>query len=88
MQKIRKKLADICGVPEGAVMDIPVITMQGNIRMNIENYKNIILFTDSELRILAKDMILSIYGRKLNIDIINSETLSVSGFFDKIEYKE
>lgn len=88
MQKIRKRLADAWGVPESVVMNIPLVTVQGNIGMRIENYKNIILYTENEIQILSKEMIITVYGKKLNIDTINSESLFISGVFEKIEYKD
>lgn len=88
MQKIRKRLADAWGVPESVVMNIPLVTVQGNIGMRIENYKNIILYTENEIQILSKEMIITVYGKKLNIDTINSESLFISGIFEKIEYKD
>ncbi len=45
MQKIRKKLSLVWGVPEAAVMNIPVVTVQGNGTASIENYKSILLYT-------------------------------------------
>lgn len=88
MQKIRKKLADAWGIPESVVMNIPLVTVQGNSGMRIENYKNIILYTENEIQILSKEMIITVYGKGLSIDTINSESLFISGSFEKIEYKE
>ena len=88
MQKIRKKLADAWGIPESVVMNIPLVTVQGNSGMRIENYKNIILYTENEIQILSKEMIITVYGKRLSIDTINSESLFISGSFEKIEYKE
>ena len=88
MQKIRKKLADAWGIPESVVMNIPVVTIQGNGCIRIEGYKNIILYTENEIRVLSKEMIISVFGTGLKIDEINSESLFITGVFEKIEYKE
>lgn len=88
MQKIRKRVAELWGVPCSAVMNIPVLTAQGNCSIYIENYKTISLYTDTELSVLAKDMSISVFGKDLNIDTITSDVLVISGFFQKIEYKE
>ena len=86
MQKIRKKIADTWGIPQSVVMNIPFVTIQGNGCIHIEGYKNIILYTENEIRILSKEMTISVYGQKLSIDIINSESISISGTLKKIEY--
>lgn len=88
MQKIRKQIAELWGVPLSSVMNVPVLTTQGNCSMYIENYKSISRYTDTELSVIAKDMSISVCGRGLNIDIITSDMLVISGFFQKIEYKE
>lgn len=88
MQKIRKKIADMWGIPESVVMNIPVVTLQGRSSMRIEGYKNILLYTENEVRVLSKEMIISVFGKDLKIDTINSESLFVTGVFEKVEYKE
>ena len=88
MQKIRKALADKMGVPQSAIMNIPVVTIQGMSSMYIENYKSISLYTDTELIVVANNMVISVMGRGLNIEFITSDVLTVSGIFEKIEYKE
>lgn len=88
MQKIRKKIADMWGIPESVVMNIPVVTLQGRSSMRIEGYKNILLYTENEVRVLSKEMIISVFGKDLKIDTINSESLFVTGVFEKVEYKK
>ena len=88
MQKIRKAFADKMGVPQSAIMNIPVVTIQGMSSMYIENYKSISLYTDTELVVVANNMVISVMGRGLNIEFITSDVLTVSGIFEKIEYKE
>ena len=88
MQKIRKQLAQTLGVPQSAIMNIPVVTVQGMSSMYIENYKSISLYTDTELVVVAKHMVISVSGESLRVELITSEVLTVSGIFQKIEYKE
>lgn len=88
MQKIRKQLAQTLGVPQSAIMNIPVVTVQGMSSMYIENYKSISLYTDTELVVVAKHMVISVSGESLRVELITSEVLTVSGIFKKIEYKE
>ena len=87
MQKFRKKIAETLGVPPSAVMNIPVVTLQGNISAAIENYKSVLLYTDSEIRINCGATVVSLYGAGLCIDNIGGDFVSVSGDFQKIEYE-
>lgn len=84
---IRERLADALGVSKEIVMDLPHITFAGNREVYIENYKSIIEYTDTVIRLLTADGTLSIKGRELSIDMVRVSDMFVSGYFDIVEFK-
>ena len=87
MQKFRKKIAEAFGMPPSAVMNIPVVTVQGNISVGIENYKSVVLYTENEIYLNCGEYTVSLHGRGLCIENISSDFVSVSGDLEKIEYE-
>lgn len=88
MQKFRKKIAEALALPPSAVMNIPVVTLQGSITARIENYKGIVLYAENEICLNCGECTVSIYGEGLCIEQINSDFVSISGDFRKIEYEK
>lgn len=87
MQKFRKKISEVFGLPPSAVMNIPVVTVQGNISAKIENYKGIVLYTENEICLNCGECTVSVRGRGLCIENIGGDFVLISGNFQKIEYE-
>lgn len=88
MLKFGKKVAETLGMPPSAVMNIPVVTLHGNISAEIENYKSVALYTENEVRLNCGGYVVSLYGTELCIEHISDDFVSISGDFQKIEYEK
>ena len=83
----RYKLADLSEVPKDVAMGFPVLTMIGQMELNIENYRGIIEYTDVLIRIQTKAGQLRINGRVLSIAYYTNDEMKINGRIDSIEYQ-
>lgn len=71
-------------LPQDVMMDLPRITMIGNIHIYIENHRGLITFSDKELRLLLKQGQLLIKGKAFVIKTILPEEILLEGKIDQV----
>ena len=71
-------------LPQDVMMDLPRITMIGQIHIYIENHRGLIAFTDKELRLLLKQGQLLIKGKAFVIKTILPEEILLEGKIDQV----
>jgi sporulation protein YqfC len=86
--QIKEKLAEILELPKEIVLDVPKITVVGNSNFVIENYKGIVEFRNDKIRINIGKGFLKIQGDLLTIKEITSETITIVGKLNSIEFTE
>ena len=86
MKKIKDRLSEVLELPKDAVLDLPQIVMSGNREICIDNYKGIILYSDTVMKINARDFVITVTGASLDIANIGNNDISVSGIINKIEF--
>lgn len=83
---LKKKIADISGVPSEVVLGAPILTVTGNYEMLIMNYRGIIEYTDDMVRIQTKTGQIKVYGKRLGMDYYTNDEMKISGKIISIEY--
>ncbi len=73
-------------LPADVMMDLPRITMIGQIHIYIENHRGLLTFTDKELRLLLKQGQLLIKGEAFVIKTILPEEILLEGKIDQVIY--
>ena len=73
-------------LPKDVVMGIPMLTMMGQMELNIENYRGIIEYTDLLVRIQTKDGQIKVTGSHLKVDYYTNDEMKVTGYITAIEY--
>lgn len=73
-------------LPQDVMMDLPRITMIGQIHIYIENHRGLIAFSDKELRLLLKQGQLLIRGDAFVIKTILPEEILLEGRVDQVTY--
>lgn len=86
MKKIKERISEMLELPKDAMLDLPQIILSGNREVSIDNYKGIILYSDTVMKINAKDFVITITGVSLDISNIGNDDISVSGIINKIEF--
>lgn len=82
--RIRNWMANKMDLPQDVMMDLPRITMIGQIHVYIENHRGLLAFTDKELRLLLKQGQLLIKGSSFVIKTILPEEILLEGKIDQV----
>ena len=85
-QKMKRWITDKLELPADIVMDLPRITMVGQIHIYIENHRGLLTFRDKELRLLLKQAQLLVRGEKFVIKTILPEEILLEGKINQVIY--
>lgn len=87
-QEIKKSLAEILELPKDIVLDIPKITMVGNLQLYIENHKGILEYSNTRIRINTKSGVLRVIGKNLLLKSIVVEEMVIVGEIHQVEFTD
>lgn len=85
-KKLRKWTASVLDLPQDVILDLPRITMIGNMQLYIENHRGVIAFTDRTLQLRLSVGQLEITGESLVIRAILPEEVMIEGTIHQIRY--
>lgn len=85
-KNVSDRFTELLNIPKEIVADIPKLVLSGNKEVFIENYKGLIVYTDTNIKINSKDTLIHIVGESLNIKVITSEELIISGNIISINF--
>lgn len=83
---LKHRLSELSELPKDVVLGIPMLTMVGQMELNIENYRGIIEYTDCLIRVHTKDGQIRICGKNLKVDYYTNDEMKVTGHIISIEY--
>lgn len=83
---MRRWLTDKLELPADIVMDLPRITMVGQIHIYVENHRGLLTFSDKEIRLLLKQGQLLVRGEKFVIKTILPEEILLEGKISQVIY--
>ena len=82
--KFKKKINAFIDMPSEIVLNTPKITLDSNENIWIENYKGVLEYSDTFLRINTLDYTVLIEGTHLLINFMTKEEISISGIIEKV----
>lgn len=85
--KIHEQVIEQLELPKDFLLGEAIVTITGQRELLIENYKGILIYEDSFIKIQAKNCRIVITGRNLSIDYYTNEEMKISGFFEGIQYE-
>lgn len=86
-KKLRQKIKETLEMPAEVIMDSPKVVLESNINVWIENYTEVIEYTQNSVKVNTNDFIIKIDGENLTIDFITNEDLSISGKILSVMYE-
>lgn len=84
---IRNRIADISEIPKDAAFGLPVLTMTGQSELHLENYRGILEYQESLIRIQTKTGQIKINGQGLKIEYFRNDEMDVKGNIFSVEYQ-
>lgn len=85
-QHIKKLFVKTMDLPQDVMMDLPRITLIGQLHIYIENHRGLLTFTDTEVRLLLKKGQLLIKGNEFVIKTILPEEIMLQGKIDQVYF--
>ena len=64
----------------------PLVSIEGQKRVVIENFKGISSYTEEEVRLITKGKKICISGKRLKIEDYTKEEITITGLIEKIEF--
>lgn len=79
-------LAGAMQIPRDVVRGNVLVSMEGQERVLIENFKGISSCTQEEIRLVARKNKICVIGKHLKIDSYTKEEIEISGQIQRLEY--
>ncbi|WP_100331609.1 sporulation protein YqfC [Bacillus xiapuensis] len=87
-QQMKSWLTKSMNLPEDVMMDLPRITMIGQLHIYIENHRGLLAFSDKEVRLLLAKGQLLIKGQSFTIKTILPEEILLEGKIETLIFLE
>ncbi|ABO67777.1 sporulation protein YqfC [Geobacillus thermodenitrificans] len=87
-QQMKRWMTEKLELPADIMMDLPRITMVGQIHIYIENHRGLLAFSDKELRLLLRNGQLLVRGEQFVIKTILPEEILLEGKISQVVYIE
>lgn len=82
---MRRMMAEVLEIPEDLALDLPRITLVGNINLNVENHKGIISYTADEVRLRVSDGYLIARGLGFSLRSISRTDVFLEGEINSLQ---
>ncbi|HHB2168884.1 sporulation protein YqfC [Bacillus cereus group sp. BfR-BA-01424] len=88
LEQMKNWLTKQIDLPVDVLMDLPRITLVGQVHIYIENHRGLLVFSDKEVRLLLKHGQLLIKGQFFVIKTILPEELLLEGIIEQVTFLE
>ena len=85
LDNLKKTLTDALELPLDIALDMPKITITGNLRVDISNHKGIVEYNKDLIRINTGLGLIKIHGESMEIKNILMEEISIIGLIYMVE---
>jgi sporulation protein YqfC len=83
---IRNMAVNVLDLPQDLVLDVPRLTLLGNVQLSIENHRGVDLFNSDLLRLKLSDGKLEVAGHDLVIRTILKDEVQIEGTIIRVEF--
>ena len=80
------KFADLLGLPKEITLNLPLVILTGRRELDIENYKGILEYTETKIRINTRAGLLVAEGNKLCLTQLTAENVKLRGDIERVYY--
>ena len=85
-QKVKQMLANTVDLPKDVMLDLPRITMIGQLHIYIENHRGLVTFAEDEIRLALTQGQLLIKGNQFVIKAILPEEILLEGTIHSVAF--
>ncbi len=83
---IKESISELLELPKDIMLDLPRITLIGDLQLYIENHKGIVEYSKQRIRINTKSGVIRVTGKDLSIKTVITEEIIVCGYIDTIDF--
>lgn len=83
---IKSNVSEILELPKDIILDLPKVTLIGNLQLYIENHKGIVEYGSLRIRINTNSGIIRVLGKNMVIKTIVTEEIVIVGEIESIEF--
>jgi sporulation protein YqfC len=83
----KEVIADFFELPQEIILDLPRITLVGNMQLYIENHRGVISYNQNEVRLSVNKGEVIIRGEGLQIENLLEEELLNKGALESLSYE-
>lgn len=83
---LKNRVSDAVSIPKDVMLGVPLFRMVGREEFYIENYRGILEYTDTLIRIQTKIGQVHLTGQRLEIVYYTNDEMKVVGRIDKLEW--
>ena len=87
LEESKTKAASALKLPKDVVLGEVLVSFLGRHSVVIENYRSIILYTDSFIKLQAKNCRVNICGSRLVIEYYTNEEMKINGHIKSLEFE-
>lgn len=86
MYQIKSKIAEKLSIPEDIAHGLPIVTVTGKNEVYVENYKGIIVYEKTCIKIQTKNCRITFQGKNLEIVYYTNVDMKIIGEVETIGY--
>ena len=83
----KETLLESLGFPTDVICGETLLSVVGKRKLRIENYRSILIYTDTQIRIQAKSYKVTVSGRNLSIRSYDKDEMEIVGHFDDVIFE-
>jgi sporulation protein YqfC len=83
---LKKWFAEVSDIPEDVVLGVPRLTLIGQFRLSIENYRGVLAFSKTELKLAMSKGELHIAGDDFVLETILEKEIVLQGRVDDVRF--
>lgn len=83
---VAERLTEALDLPKDIVLNLPRLIFTGNRELYIENYRGIVEYSDTIIRLNTSECMIKITGTQLGIKNIATEEITLSGRMKSLEF--
>lgn len=85
-QNQEHKIIERLELPQDIILGVPLLSMQGNAELMIENHRGLLQYDSDEIRVRTETFTVQVTGRKLTIQEYRKDVLIIRGKIERMQF--
>lgn len=83
----KKTAVSALGLPRDVILGDVLISFVGRGQVNVENYRSILIYTDTLIKLQARNCKVVVRGVRLKIDYYTADEMKITGQIGSLEFE-